>query len=131
MAQSNPLIWLLFVIVILFSCFITPPIIIDATNPQYDNVVSLGTSDGSVVTVLGSASAAIQENLFYSKGFVGVGTVELPKLHALDSRIINVDGFSIRMHEYSDGDANKQKVRWDILPAFAVLNPMFGGTFSG
>ena len=110
---------------------ITPPIIIDATNPQYDNCVSLGTSDGSVVTVLGSASSAIQENLFYSKGFVGVGTVELPKLHSIDSRIINVDGFSIRMHEYSDGDANTQKVRWDILPAFAVLNPMLGGTFSG
>lgn len=110
---------------------ITPPIIIDATNPQYDNVVSLGTSDGSVVNVLGVASAAIQENLFYSQGFVGVGTVELPKLHSIDSRIINVDGFSIRMHEYSDGDANTQKVRWDILPAFAVLNPMFGGTFGG
>lgn len=109
---------------------ISSAIIIDATNPQYNNVT--GTlADNDAVTVLGTSGASIQPNLFYSKGFVGLGTVELPPLHGWDSMVMDSDGFSIRQTMYSDGDSNVQSVRWDLLPTFAVFDPKLGGTFFG
>lgn len=114
---------------------ITAPVIIDATNPQYDNVVATDGSgtlaDGAAVTVLGGSGGVYQPNMFYSKGFVGLGSVELPPLKGWDSMVLNSDGFSIRQTMYSDGNTNVQMVRWDLLPTFAVFNPMLGGTFYG
>lgn len=106
--------------------------IIDATNPQY-NTVSTAIVAGMVAVVRGTANATVKPNLFFSDGFVAMGTVELPKLHALDSAVMTSEqgGLSIRVHRYSDGDKNKQMMRFDVLPAFAVMNPHMGGTFFG
>jgi hypothetical protein len=61
----------------------------------------------------------------------GLGSVELPKLHSIDSSVVNAEGFSIRVHKYSDGDANKQMVRFDLLPSFCVFNPFMMGKLYG
>ncbi|WP_410965898.1 P22 phage major capsid protein family protein, partial [Salmonella sp. SAL4438] len=45
------------------------------------------------------------------------GTIPLPKLNSIDSAVATYEGFSIRVHKYSDGDANVQKMRFDLLPA--------------
>jgi len=88
--------------------------------------------DGSPVTVLsGAASAVSVPNLFYTKKSFGVLSVELPKLHSIDSTIINFDGMSFRCHKFSDGTTNQQLVRFDYLPAYAVYNPMSAGRFFG
>jgi len=34
---------------------------------------------------------------------------------------------SIRISKYSSGDANSQKIRFDLLPAYACFNPMMSG----
>lgn len=110
---------------------ITPPIIVDATNPQYNNVVA-GPGDTDGVTVISGATGTTNKpNLFYSKNAFALGTVQLPKLHSIDSSIINVDGFSIREHRFSNGITNTQLVRWDLLPVFAVLDPMQAGHMWG
>lgn len=96
------------------------------TDGQYDTVDSAIVS-GDVITVLGAASTAYQPNLFFHKQFVGLGTVKLDKLFSTDTVATTSDGFSIRVSRYSDGDANTQKVRFDLLPAFATFNPFFGG----
>ena len=96
-------------------------------NGQYNNVDSAPIS-GDVITVLGSASTGYQPNLFFHEQFVGLGTVKLPKLFSTDTVATTSDGFSIRVSRYADGDANTQKVRFDLLPAFAVFNPFYGGT---
>jgi hypothetical protein len=99
-------------------------------NGAYNTVDSaLATSD--VITVLGAASTAYQPNLFFHEQFVGLGTVKLDKLFSTDTVATTSDGFSLRVSRYSDGDANTQKVRFDILPAFAVFNPFFGGVAWG
>ena len=95
-------------------------------NGQYNTVDSAIVS-GDVITVLGAASTAYQPNLFFHKQFVGLGTVKLDKLFSTDTVATTSDGFSIRVSRYSDGDANTQKVRFDLLPAFATFNPFFGG----
>ena len=80
---------------------------------------------------LGSASADLRPGLFYHKQFFGLGSVQLPKLHSIDSNVMNFDGFSIRVHRFSDGLGNKNRYRFDMLPTFACFNPFHGGQLFG
>lgn len=106
--------------------------IVDANNVQY-NTVSAAITAGMAVTVKGAASIIYKPNLFYNEKAIAMGTVELPKLHSLDSAVMSSPrtGLSIRVHKYSDGRANKQMMRFDVLPAFSILNPHMCGQFFG
>lgn len=106
--------------------------IVDANNSQY-NTVSAAITAGMAVTVKGAASTTYKPNLFYNEKAIAMGTVELPKLHSLDSAVMSspLTGLSIRVHKYSDGRANKQMMRFDVLPAFSILNPHMCGQFFG
>ena len=95
-------------------------------NGQYNNV-DAAPATGAVVTILGAASTVYQPNMFYSKQAFGLGTVKLPKLYSTDTIATTSDGMSIRVSKYSDGDANTQKIRFDLLPAYACFNPLFAG----
>ncbi|EIG0436386.1 head protein, partial [Escherichia coli] len=104
--------------------------IYDTTNPQY-NSVSRQVEAGDAVSVVGTASQTMKPNLFYNKFFCGLGSIPLPKLHSIDSAVATYEGFSIRVHKYADGDANVQKMRFDLLPAYVCFNPHMGGQFFG
>lgn len=106
--------------------------IVDANNSQY-NTVSAAITAGMAVTVKGAASTTYKPNLFYNEKAIAMGTVELPKLHSIDSAVMSSPrtGLSIRVHKYSDGRANKQMMRFDVLPAFSILNPHMCGQFFG
>ena len=104
---------------------VSGPAIYEATG-QY-NTVDAAPANGAVVTVLGATAALYQPNMFYTKQAFGIGTVKLPKLYSTDTIATTEDGFSIRISKYSDGDANTQKIRFDLLPAYATFNPMFSG----
>ena len=95
-------------------------------NGQYNNV-DAAPAAGAVVTILGAASTVYQPNLFYTEQAFGLGTVKLPKLYSTDTVATTSDGMSIRVSKYSDGDANTQKIRFDLLPAYACFNPNFAG----
>lgn len=99
---------------------------INETNGQY-NTTDSAMQSGDVVTLLGSGSTLYQPNLFYHKQAFGLGTVKLPKLYSTDTIATTSDGMSIRVSKYSDGDANTQKIRFDLLPAYATFNPFFAG----
>lgn len=90
------------------------------------NTVSQALLSGDTVTILGTAATVYRPALAYCEGFVGMGSVVLPKLHALDSSIVNYKGTSIRVHRFSDGAGNKNRYRFDILPTFATFNPFWG-----
>lgn len=95
------------------------------------NTVSRALTSGDALVLRGTAGSAQRPALFYHKQFYGLGSVQLPKLHSLDSTIINVDGFSIRVHRFSDGLGNKNRYRFDMLPTFACFNPFLGGQLFG
>ena len=95
-------------------------------NGQYNNV-DAAPAAGAVVTILGAANTVYQPNLFYTEQAFGLGTVKLPKLYSTDTVATTSDGMSIRVSKYSDGDANTQKIRFDLLPAYACFNPNFAG----
>jgi hypothetical protein len=105
------------------------PAIFEA-NGQYDTS-DIAIPDNAVITILGTSGALVQPNLFFHKQAFGLGTVKLPKLYATDTIATTSDGFSIRVCRYADGDANTQKVRFDLLPAFATFNPFFAGQAFG
>ncbi len=95
-------------------------------DSAYDTVdVAIGDND--VITVLGALSTTFQPNLFYHEQAFSLASVKLPKLFSTDTTVTTEDGFSLRVSKYADGDANKQKVRFDLLPAYSVLNPFFAG----
>ena len=105
--------------------------IYDAAPQQQYNAVSHQVVAGDAVTVIGTASQTMKPNLFYNKFFCGLGTIPLPKLNSIDSAVATYEGFSIRVHKYADGDANVQKMRFDLLPAYVCFNPHMGGQFFG
>ena len=89
-------------------------------NGQYNNV-DAAPAAGAVVTILGAAGAVYQPNLFYTEQAFGLGTVKLPKLYSTDTVATTSDGMSIRVSKYSDGDANTQKIRFDLLAGVCSL----------
>jgi hypothetical protein len=111
------------------SLTVAGPAIFEATG-QY-NTTTAALASGDVITVLGAASTNYQPNLFYHRQAYGMGSVKLPKLYSTDTVATTEDGFSIRVSKYADGDANTQKVRFDLLPAYATFNPFFAGQGHG
>lgn len=91
------------------------------------NTVDSAPLQNDVVTLLGSADTLYQPNLFYHEKAFGIGFVKLPKLFATDTVGTMKDGFSFRITKFSDGLANTQKYRVDILPAFVTFDPFFAG----
>lgn len=91
------------------------------------NTVDSAPDTGDVVTLLGSASTTYQSNIFWHKNAFGIAFCDMRKLYATDSMFKTMDGLRMRVSRYSDGDANKQKVRFDVLPAYATFNPYWAG----
>lgn len=104
---------------------ISGPAIYESTGAY--NTVSSAVTSGDVVTRLGSAGVTLQPNMFWHKNAFSIGSVPLKKLYATDTIATTEDGLQIRVCKYSDGDANKQIVRFDLRPAYSCLNPFFAG----
>ena len=83
--------------------------------------------------ISGASTAVVNPSLFYHKQAIGLGFIKLPKLNNENSKVITdpKSGISIRMTMGSEILENKNIVRFDMLPAFATFNPLFGGRFYG
>jgi len=104
-----------------------------AVPGQYNNCSEAIPTSGIVVNAVILRPAAgdntvLGPNLFYSGDAFGLGTARLTKLHTWDTIAETSDGISIRVTKYSDGSANTQQIRFDLLPAFSVFNPLAAGT---
>jgi len=104
---------------------VTGPPIFEA-NGQYNTVDSV-LADGDVVTFRGVANDVVQPNMFFHKQAFGIGSVPMKKLFATDTIGTTEDGMQIRVTRFADGIKNLQRVRFDLRPAYAVLNPFFAG----
>ena len=105
--------------------------IIEAGVLSSFNTVNRALTSADALVFLGTASTDARPSLFYHKQFFGLGSVQLPKLHSIDSNVMNFDGFSIRVHRFSDGLGNKNRYRFDMLPTFACFNPFWAGQLYG
>lgn len=103
---------------------------INESGGAYNNIAT-ALASGDTFTILGSPNETYQSALFYHKDAFALATVDIPKLYSTDTIMRSEDGFVIRMSRYADGDANTNKVRFDLLPAYGVLNPAFSGNGFG
>lgn len=102
---------------------VSGPAIFEA-NGAY-NTADAAIIENDIVTILGASATQYTPNLAFHPDAFAIGTVKLPKLYSTDTVATTKDGMSIRVSKYSDGQTNVQKVRFDLLPAYAVLNPWF------
>lgn len=104
---------------------VTGPAIYEAAG-QYNTVDSAPIS-GDVVTLGGAASTLIQPNLFFHKDAFAIGSVPMQKLYSTDTLATTQDGLQLRVSKGVGFLENSNKIRIDLRPAFATLNPFFAG----
>ncbi len=91
------------------------------------NTVDVALADDDVITLLGADDATYQPNLFWHKQAFSIGSIDIMKLFSTDTLAKTEDGMKLRVSKFADGVTNVQKVRFDLRPAFAALNPFFAG----
>lgn len=107
------------------TLIVTGPGIYEAAGAY--NTTSSAIVDTDVVTILGTDSTTFQPNLFWHPDALTIASVPIKKLHSTDTLATTADGLQIRCSKFSDGAANSQTVRFDLHPAFGVMNPLMGG----
>lgn len=92
------------------------------------NTVDSAPVATDVVTVLGlNTATTYQPNMFWNRDAYSIASVKMQKLYSTDTLAKTSDGLMLRCSKYADGDANKQTIRFDLRPAYAVLNPLMAG----
>ncbi len=107
------------------TLIVTGPAIFESGG-QY-NTVDAAPAISAIVLLSTAASKTIQPNMFFHKQAFGIGSVPMKKLFATDTIGTTEDGLQLRVTRDSDILKNKQIVRFDLRPAYAVLNPFFSG----
>ncbi len=102
----------------------------DATL-TYNNINTAITA-GDTFALLGTTNSFYQPNLFYHQNAFAVTTIKPPMLQGgVETAYISKGGFTIRATKYANGDTNTQKMRFDMVPVFACLNPQWAGNAFG
>jgi len=107
------------------SVVISGPAIFEAAGAY--NTVETAPISGDVVTLLGAASTIYQPNLFWHKQAFSIGSVPIAKLYSTDTLATTKDGLQMRVSKGASIRENKQIVRFDLRPAYGVMNPFFAG----
>jgi hypothetical protein len=104
-----------------------PAIFENAPGTGGHNTVNRAIVAADVVTLLGLDSVTYQPNLFWHRQAFSIGSVDIKKLFSTDTLGQTEDGMKLRVSKFADGVTNVQKIRIDLRPAFAALNPFFAG----
>ena len=86
------------------------------------NTVSSALTSGDVVTLLGAAATSYQPGIVLQKNAFSIATIPIPKLFSTDTTAKTKDGLQFRVSKYANGDANRQIIRFDLWPAYGVLD---------
>lgn len=96
------------------------------SDGQYNNIsAALASSD--VITIKGTSATTFQPAHFYHKDAFALTTVPQKKLYSTDKIAVTQDGFNIRVSKGSSFQENKQQIRFDLIPCFGVMNPLWAG----
>lgn len=108
---------------------ISGPAIYEASGAY--NTVDAAPVSGNAVVLKSAASTTYQPNLFWHPDAFTIASVPMKKLHSTDTLWKSDDGLILRCSKFSDGIKNQQTVRFDIRPAYGVMNPFMAGQAFG
>jgi len=110
------------------SVVISGPAIFETGPGASYNTVASAPVAGDVITLgCQTQNKLVQPNLFWHPQAFGIGSVPLKKLYSTDTIATTEDGLQFRVSKGTSFLQNKQLVRFDFRPAYAVLNPFFAG----
>lgn len=104
---------------------VTGPAVFESAGAYNTTDVAIGAAN--VVTILGTDANTYQPNLFWHKNAYTITSVPIKKLFSTDTLGTTEDGLQIRVSKGASIRENKQIVRFDLRPAYGVLNPFFSG----
>ena len=107
------------------TIIVTGPAIFESGGSY--NTTETAIANNDVITILNASNTLHQPNLFWHKQAFSIGSVPIKKLFSTDTLMETEDGLQLRVSKFSDGLTNVQSVRFDLRPAYAVLNPFFAG----
>ncbi len=108
------------------TIIITGPAIFEATGAY--NTTATAAVAGDVLTLLGAASTIRQPSMFWHKNAFAIASIPIERLRGQETGAgTTEDGLQIRLTMGSDIITNKQIVRFDLRPAYSVLNPFMAG----
>lgn len=108
---------------------ISGPAIYEASGAY--NTVDAAPVSGNAVVLKSASATTYQPNLFWHPDAFSIASVPINKLHSTDTLWKSNDGLIMRCSKFSDGIKNQQTVRFDLRPAYGVLNPFLSGQAFG
>lgn len=95
------------------------------------NTVDSAPVSGDVLTLNSAASTTYQPNLFWHPDAFSIAYVDIKKLKSTDTIYKSRDGLVMRCSMDSNVITNQQIVRFDLRPAYGVINPFLAGQAFG
>jgi hypothetical protein len=103
------------------SIGIYPPI--SATTAAAVGTVSALPANGQAVALVGAASTAYRHQLAFHKDAFTAAFAPLPILASCEGYTASVNGFSVRVMTFGNGQTDTESTRIDVLYGFAAVRP--------
>ncbi|MGI4846172.1 MAG: P22 phage major capsid protein family protein [Janthinobacterium lividum] len=100
---------------------IFPPI--SASSQAAIGTVSALPANGQAVTLFGAAATAYRQELAFHKDAFTAAFAPLPILASCEGYTATVDGFSVRVMTFGNGQTDTESTRIDVLYGFAAVRP--------
>ena len=94
-----------------------------ATTASQVGTVSALPANGQAVSLVGSASTGYRQQLAFHKDAFTAAFAPLPILASCEGYTATVDGFSVRVMTFGNGQSDTESTRVDVLYGFAAVRP--------
>lgn len=94
-----------------------------ATTGAQIGTVSALPANGQAVQLFGSASTAYRQQLAFHKDAFTAAFAPLPILASCEGYTASVNGFSVRVMTFGNGQSDTESTRIDVLYGFAAVRP--------
>lgn len=100
---------------------IYPPL--SVTTASVVGTVSALPANGAAASLVGSASTGYRQELAFHKNAFTAAFAPLPILASCEGYTASMDGFSVRVMTFGNGQTDTESTRIDVLYGFATVRP--------
>jgi len=96
---------------------------LSATSASVIGTVSALPGNGQAVSLVGTPSTAYRQQLAFHKNAFTAAFAPLPILASCEGYTASVNGFSVRVMTFGNGQSDTESTRIDVLYGFAAVRP--------